>query len=40
MLTIDWDGSGEVTLRGPAELVFHGEWPTRHRKRARFKDKG
>ncbi len=27
VLTVDWDGVGEVMLRGPAELVFHGEWP-------------
>jgi diaminopimelate epimerase len=26
-LTIDWDGTGNVTLGGPAELVFLGEWP-------------
>ena len=26
-LTVDWDGVGEVLLRGPAELVFWGEWP-------------
>lgn len=26
-LTVDWDGVGEVTLSGPAELVFWGEWP-------------
>lgn len=25
-LTIDWDGTGEVLLSGPAEAVFHGEW--------------
>ncbi len=27
MLTVDWDGVGEVMLSGPAELVFGGEWP-------------
>ena len=27
VLTVDWDGVGEVMLRGPAEMVFHGEWP-------------
>ena len=26
-LTVDWDGVGEVWLRGPAELVFWGDWP-------------
>ncbi len=26
MLTISWDGAGTVKLRGPAEMVFHGEW--------------
>ena len=26
MLTVDWDGVGEVKLRGPAEIVFHGDW--------------
>jgi len=25
-LTVDWDGTGEVFLSGPAEVVFHGEW--------------
>ena len=29
MLTVDWDGVGEVVLGGPAELVFWGEWPDR-----------
>jgi diaminopimelate epimerase len=29
MLTVGWDGMGEVKLRGPAELVFQGEWPIR-----------
>jgi diaminopimelate epimerase len=23
---VDWDGSGEVLLSGPAEVVFHGRW--------------
>lgn len=27
VLTVAWDGVGEVMLHGPAELVFHGEWP-------------
>lgn len=27
MITIDWDGTGEVKLRGPAEIAFCGEWP-------------
>jgi diaminopimelate epimerase len=27
MLTIEWDGSGEVYLNGPAEISFTGEWP-------------
>ena len=26
LLTIDWDGEGEVFLEGPAEEVFSGEW--------------
>ncbi len=26
-LTLEWDGSGEVYLTGPAEEVFEGEWP-------------
>ena len=25
-LTIDWGGSGEVLLSGPAEIVFYGVW--------------
>jgi len=29
MLTVGWDGVGEVKLRGPAELVFQSEWPIR-----------
>jgi len=27
VLTVDWDGVGEVVLSGPAELVFWGDWP-------------
>jgi diaminopimelate epimerase len=27
VLTVDWDGVGEVMLSGPAEMVFQGEWP-------------
>ncbi len=26
-LGIQWNGSGEVLLSGPAEIVFEGEWP-------------
>jgi diaminopimelate epimerase len=26
-LTVEWDGSGEVLLSGPAEIVFSGEYP-------------
>jgi len=26
MLSVDWDGEGEVYLEGPAEEVFTGEW--------------
>ncbi|HLF03821.1 MAG TPA: diaminopimelate epimerase, partial [Dehalococcoidia bacterium] len=26
ILTIQWDGTGEVFLEGPAEEVFSGEW--------------
>ncbi len=26
VLTVAWDGVGEVMLSGPAELVFQGEW--------------
>jgi diaminopimelate epimerase len=26
-LSIEWDGAGEVMMTGPAETVFHGEWP-------------
>ena len=27
ILEMEWDGAGEVFLRGPAETVFTGEWP-------------
>ena len=27
VLTVAWDGVGEVMLSGPAEMVFQGEWP-------------
>jgi len=27
LLTVEWDGRGEVYLTGPAEFVFEGEWP-------------
>lgn len=27
VLGVAWDGSGEVFLSGPAEIVFTGEWP-------------
>ena len=26
-LHLEWDGAGEVLMSGPAETVFHGEWP-------------
>jgi diaminopimelate epimerase len=26
-LSVAWDGKGEVSLSGPAEIVFIGEWP-------------
>ena len=26
-LQVDWDGTGEVLMSGPAETVFTGEWP-------------
>jgi diaminopimelate epimerase len=26
VLTVEWDGTGEVYLSGPAEIVFTGEW--------------
>jgi len=27
VLTVEWDGDGDVYLTGPAEFVFEGEWP-------------
>jgi diaminopimelate epimerase len=27
VLTVEWDGKGDVFLTGPAEFVFEGEWP-------------
>jgi diaminopimelate epimerase len=27
VLSVEWDGVGEVFLSGPAEIVFIGEWP-------------
>jgi len=27
MLQVEWNGSGDVLLSGPAEIVFTGEWP-------------
>ncbi len=27
ILIVEWDGSGEVFLSGPGEVVFDGEWP-------------
>jgi diaminopimelate epimerase len=27
LLTVSWDGVGDVLLRGPVEEVFSGEWP-------------
>jgi diaminopimelate epimerase len=27
MLTVEWDGNGDVYLSGRAEFVFEGEWP-------------
>jgi len=27
ILSVEWAGSGEVSLSGPAEIVFSGEWP-------------
>ncbi len=29
-LEVEWDGTGEVILSGPAETVFTGEWPDRN----------
>jgi diaminopimelate epimerase len=27
VLTVEWDGKGDVNLTGPAEFVFEGAWP-------------
>jgi diaminopimelate epimerase len=27
VLTVEWDGKGDVYLSGPAEFVFEGDWP-------------
>lgn len=27
MLAVEWDGSGDVYLSGPAEFVYDGDWP-------------
>jgi diaminopimelate epimerase len=27
VMTVEWDGKGDVYLTGPAEFVFEGEWP-------------
>jgi diaminopimelate epimerase len=27
LLTVEWDGKGDVYLTGPAEFIFDGEWP-------------
>ena len=27
LLTVEWDGAGDVYLTGPAEFVFEGDWP-------------
>jgi diaminopimelate epimerase len=27
LLTVEWDGTGEVYLGGPAAFVFEGDWP-------------
>lgn len=27
LLTVEWDGRGDVYLTGPAEFIFDGEWP-------------
>jgi len=29
VLSVEWDGVGEVLLSGPAEVVFSGEWPSK-----------
>jgi diaminopimelate epimerase len=31
VLTVEWDGRGDVFLSGAAEFVFEGEWPDRQR---------
>jgi diaminopimelate epimerase len=32
ILTVEWDGVGEVYLSGPAEIIFTGHWDTAERK--------
>jgi diaminopimelate epimerase len=27
ILTVEWDGAGDVFLGGPAAFVFDGDWP-------------
>jgi diaminopimelate epimerase len=27
VLTVEWDGKGDVYLTGGAEFVFEGDWP-------------
>jgi diaminopimelate epimerase len=27
LLTVEWDGEGDVFLTGPAEFIFDGDWP-------------
>jgi diaminopimelate epimerase len=27
LLTVEWDGAGDVYLTGPAEFIFEGDWP-------------
>ena len=27
LLTVEWDGRGDVYLTGPSEFIFEGEWP-------------
>jgi diaminopimelate epimerase len=27
LLTVEWDGQGDVLLGGGAEFVYDGEWP-------------
>ena len=31
ILSVEWDGAGEVFLSGPADIVFNGEWLTEER---------